>query len=314
MDILVTIYILTYKKFDNVYQCIDSALNQTYGNIELILSDDGSPTFPEETIKQYIETHKHSNIKYYSVIANKINNGTVKHINNILRNAKGVLYIPLAGDDEFYDQDVVSKIVENYNSTHFNVLTTSRLCIDTDGNPICLRPHFKTRRIIEKMSPTELFIAMTEMKDMNFISGCAMVIAADFFKKFGMHDENFVLWEDGPFATKVLSKGYKIETDYDVISIIYRGGGVSSGGNMLMKKDMEYYNIYYRTFLIEQLGYSHKRRVSYINKRMGCSKILKIYLYIIFFDVIIDRFLYKVNEITRGKNDILYYQNKVKLS
>lgn len=308
MDILVTIYILTYNKFDNIYRCIDSALNQTYNNIELILSDDGSSSFPEEAIKQYIELHKCSNIKYYSVISNKINYGTVKHINNILKNAKGLLYIPLAGDDEFYAPNVVSQIVENYNATHFNVLTTSRLCVDVYDKPVCLRPHFKSREIIKKMSSMELFAAMTEMKDMYFLSGCAMVIAADFFAELGMHDENFFLWEDGPFATRILSKGYKIETDYNIISIKYRGGGVSSGGNKLMKKDMEYYNKHYRVIFLEQLGFYHKRRVSYINKRMGCSIIYRLYLSIMYIDVVLDKLLYKVNEIARGKKDLLYVQ------
>lgn len=307
MDILVTIYILTYQKFNNIYRCIDSALCQSYSNIELIVSDDGSTAFPEQEISDYIAENKHANIKFCRVIANKINVGTVKHINNILRIAQGKLFIPLAGDDVFYNENVISQIVENYERTHFNVLTTSRICVDESNTPICLHPHFKSRKIIEEMAPLDMFVAMTEMKDMHFLSGCAMVIAADFFFKLGMHDENFILWEDGPFATKVLSKGYKIETDYKIVSVKYHTGGVSSGGNQLMKKDMVYYNSKYRNLLSEQLGFIHKRRMTYNIKRSVCGRFYKYFLYFIYFDVVLDKFQYKIQECLRSMEDSYHY-------
>ena len=44
---LVTIILMTYKKFDNIFKALDSVFCQTYSNIELIVTDDGSPNFPK---------------------------------------------------------------------------------------------------------------------------------------------------------------------------------------------------------------------------------------------------------------------------
>ena len=51
---LVTVATATYKKYDQLYQCIDSVLMQDYEPIEYIISDDGCSAFPKEEIEQYI--------------------------------------------------------------------------------------------------------------------------------------------------------------------------------------------------------------------------------------------------------------------
>ena len=50
MNIKVTIFTPTYKRFDTLYKTIQSVLEQDYSNIEYIISDDGSPDFPYDDI------------------------------------------------------------------------------------------------------------------------------------------------------------------------------------------------------------------------------------------------------------------------
>lgn len=305
---LVTVYILTYKNFDYIYSAIKSVFNQTYSNIELIISDDGSFNFPKREIETYVKTKKTPNIKNVIILDNKRNVGTVKHINNLLKYANGLLYIPLAGDDEYYDGKVISLIVERYKQKRFNVLSTSRISYNSNGAINRLYPHKLSRSIIAKTMDTaeKQFKLITESKFMDFASGSALTISADFFKEIGPFDERYILWEDGPFITKVTNMGYVIDTEFDIISVTYRLGGVSSSGHPLIKRDMQYYNSVDRLINARMFGLKHYRRVIYMRDRFLCANSLmkSIFVCLCYLDVFADRLIYRMMERRRQKFDI----------
>lgn len=233
IPLLVTVYVPTYMKFDVIYNNLRSILEQNYSDIELIVSDDGSTNFPKEDIETYIVKNRRENIKSFQVIANKNNVGTVRHINKILSLAHGDLYIPLSGDDEFYNNTVITRIVAEYNKTHFNVLSTSRITVDNEGHQLYFIPHILDRVIINLWIRTarQQLNRLLQRRYHNFASGSTMTIQASFFKQMGGHDERFVLWEDGPFIAKITNMGYRISTRYDIISVRYKLGGISTGGS-----------------------------------------------------------------------------------
>ena len=47
-DLLVTIIVLTYKDFSGLNKTVEAILEQTYQNIEIIISDDGSENYQED--------------------------------------------------------------------------------------------------------------------------------------------------------------------------------------------------------------------------------------------------------------------------
>jgi glycosyltransferase involved in cell wall biosynthesis len=286
-------------KFDTLYQTIASVLNQDYNNIELFVSDDGSPSFPYQEVVDFIENNKGSNISSYYVLNNKQNVGTVRHINNILKQASGDLLIPLAGDDIFYDNSVLSKIVEKYNSTHFKVLSTSRALYISDNSFVELMPHYKSRNRIAKLMATaeQQHRCYTECKDMEFASGSAMAYEADFLREMNYFDERYFLWEDGPFINKMTSQGYPITTAYDIISIQYKGGGVSSSGNPMMYKDMQLFNSTDRRVNDNYYGWYHKRILRYTELKYRKTSFLKrIFYKVLYIDIVIDQIIYQCRE------------------
>ena len=291
----VTIYILTYKHFENLYDAIKSVLNQDYSCIQLIVSDDGSPDFPKDEVVNFIELHKKDNIVDYTVLANKKNVGTVRHINNLLKIATGDIYVPLAGDDLFYSNDVINKIVECYHRTKFKVLTTSRIKYGINGDVLGYMPHCTSRAIIKKKMGTasQQHKMFTESKMYDFASGSAMAYEANFLKEMGFFDERFVLWEDGPFINKMTSKGYALTLGYDIVAIKYRDGGVSSGGNPLLQNDMFLFNETDRWINSDSYGFFHKRVLKCIKRKYLVKNLWQRFLLrICFFDVFLDRMLY----------------------
>ena len=76
---LVSCITTTYKKFNYLYQTLDSIFMQDYPNIEIIIGDDGSSDFPEQELKNYIEKHKGKNITNVVIHHEEKNRGTVSN-------------------------------------------------------------------------------------------------------------------------------------------------------------------------------------------------------------------------------------------
>lgn len=289
-----------------------SALNQDYNDIEYIVSDDGSPNFPYEDVVNFIENHKGSNIKGFKVLNNKENVGTVKHLNNILKDATGDLFVPLAGDDMFYDKNVISRIAERYKIAGFKVLATSRVKCNHVGKMIGYMPHYLSRQIIEQ----EMALAedqhkhFTECKMRDFASGSALTYEADFLRQMNFFDEKYKLWEDGPFINKVTSQGYALSFAYDIVSIKYSDGGVSSGGNPIMKVDMIKFNETDRWINASNYSWYHKRILAYTKHKYLCySKLKRILIKFLYIDVVIDQLIYLLQEKYLGNKDVNYLNN-----
>lgn len=94
---LVTYALFTYNQEEYVSQAIQSALNQSYTPLEIVISDDCSTDSTFEIIKK--ETKNYTGPHKLIVIKNKSNLGVTSHINNIFNLASGDLIIAAAGDD-----------------------------------------------------------------------------------------------------------------------------------------------------------------------------------------------------------------------
>ena len=58
MGELISVIIPVYKVEDYIHRCVDSVLTQTYGNLEIILVDDGSPDRCGEICDEYAAKDK----------------------------------------------------------------------------------------------------------------------------------------------------------------------------------------------------------------------------------------------------------------
>lgn len=221
----VSIIVLTYNKFEYLFDCLNSIIIQDYDNIQLIISDDGSVDFPNNKIEDYIIKNYKENIKEYNIIRNTYNQGTVKNLNVGLSYAKGEYIIPIAADDVFYDDEVVKKIVEKFEILGEEYLVVTSQVENVDIN---LDKHIsyaiddRQKKIIEQSR--DLFY---ELCKSCFIPSGGTAYRKDFFIKNGKFDEKYILIEDWPTFLKLSRNGDKIGL-CDFISVKHRSGGVSN--------------------------------------------------------------------------------------
>lgn len=295
---LISVVTLTYKKFEYIFDTIDSVLGQTYPRIEYIISDDGSPNFPKKEIEEYISINKGKNIIKFNVISGSENIGTVKNINRAYRLATGKILIPLSADDMFYSHDVVDKIVATFAKKKCNVLVTSRMVCTDEGMEIRKLPSKKNEKTIHKLnSAYKQHVAFITDEFYDMASGSAMYIKKDFLENWGYFDEKYVLWEDGPFLTQY-TKNDIVSTEYEIISIKYRLGGVSNGKtHPLMRKDRILYNETDRVAEKFELKRPLQRKIEYICRRYKTSSwIQKMLLYLGYSDVMLGKIIYKIRQ------------------
>ena len=102
----ISIIIPVYNVEKYINRCLDSILNQTYKDYEIILMDDGSKDNSLKIIKEYEK--KYNFIKVFS----QKNSGPASARNNALKKAVGE-YIMFIDSDDYIDKDYVENYINN---------------------------------------------------------------------------------------------------------------------------------------------------------------------------------------------------------
>jgi glycosyltransferase involved in cell wall biosynthesis len=125
---LVSIAMCTYNGDRFIKEQLDSILNQTYKNLEIIITDDCSSDNTVKIIKEYMQ--KDDRIKFFQ---NEQNMGFVKNFEKAISLCSGE-YIALADQDDRWKENKLEVFLNNIGK---NVLIYSdAILIDIDGNEI----------------------------------------------------------------------------------------------------------------------------------------------------------------------------------
>lgn len=101
---LITVIITNYNYGIYIEEAINSVLNQTYPNIELIIINDGSTDDSDDVICKIMDVNKGRNIRY----VNRENKGVVYTRNEGLELAKGE-YVSYLDADDYFNNDYIMK-------------------------------------------------------------------------------------------------------------------------------------------------------------------------------------------------------------
>lgn len=121
---LVTIIIPVYNVEKYLKKCLDSVVNQTYKNLEIIIVNDASPDLSNVIISEYEKNYK--NIK---VITKLKNEGLSEARNTGMDNAQGD-YIFFLDSDDWISVDTIEKLlflVQKYESPIVNCAYTNTI-------------------------------------------------------------------------------------------------------------------------------------------------------------------------------------------
>ncbi len=127
---LVTIAVPTYNRADSyLKKTLESVVQQTYSNIEIIVSDNCSTDNTETVVKGFNDLR----IQYFK---QKENIGAYNNFDFCLKQAKGK-YLLILGDDDLTDNDFIETCIRAVsNSLNVGMIRTGTRIIDSNGNII----------------------------------------------------------------------------------------------------------------------------------------------------------------------------------
>lgn len=293
----VSVVILSYNNVHLLNGAIESVLKQNYPYIEVIIQDDHSIEFEEERIRSAFE-NKRENIVNVLINRNEENVGTVRSFNNAVKISSGEIIVPLACDDRFYDESVISDVVKFFEKTNCCVCSGLRCGMDSKD----IQPN---KKLIEEFCSMDETFQICRLYYSNFFSGSTLYYNKKFLKEQGCFDEDFTLLEDYPIVLKVYNTGNHIDF-MDRITIWYCEDGISKKTKKVHPKlKTDFKRVYEKIIFKDERIVKRKRMKRYLEYRYSknylCSNVLELLLTMLkYSDVIFLKFYMKVlNRFTR---------------
>lgn len=204
---LVSVVVVTYNSATTVIETLDSIKEQTYQNIELIVSDDYSSDDTIKVVKKWME--KYSSRFMYSEIVSAIKNtGVAGNLNRGIRKSHGAWIKTIAGDDL-----LTSKAIEEYIS-YISLNAEIRMCV-CDVEPFAIGCEVPESILHSYKSFFEMESESYEQQRKRVMTSLVFVgptyfFSRELFDEIGGYSEKYSNAEEWPFVYKVITKGNRI--------------------------------------------------------------------------------------------------------
>lgn len=209
---LVSIVVITYKSAKYVLETLEGAYNQTYQNIELIISDDCSPDNTIEICRNWIDKNKKRFIRTELLISAN-NTGVTSNCNRGISLAEGK-YISLCAGDDFYHPNKIQKQVELFEKlpNDFGIVYGDLNIIDENSKIT----HNSFYNIHLKGIPPPNGDIFKYFFKLNPVHTLSVLVKKEVFEKVGKYDENLI-FEDWDMSMR-WAKYFKFHFHNDIVA------------------------------------------------------------------------------------------------
>lgn len=194
-----------------ISEAIDSVINQTYKNWELIIVDDGSNDTTLSIINDY--TKNDSRIK---IIHNEKSVGQAFARNTAVKNSSGDFLAILDADDIAMPDRITEQVHFLENNPNVSAIGGHAEIIDDNGKSLGIK-----RKALNIDA-----IRFSLLLQNQFIHS-TMMIRRGVFNKFGGYDNNFIYAEDYDLWSKIIEKNIVLNIDKVVSKFRIQPGSVT---------------------------------------------------------------------------------------
>lgn len=271
---LVSVIMPAYKAEKYIAESIESVINQTYFNWELIIIHDGSPDKTKEIIIKYARRYK-DKIR----VIDKINNeGTVKGLNSGLDVAKGVYICWLSADDLYYSNMIEDSLCFLKENIEFDAVFSKHEFIDSKG---FFYDSWDAKSYLLKLEGKNRFQPYRYMMDFGNGFCFSTLLAREYcFRETGYFCERYKYAHDYEYSLRLASLfniGFLNKVTHK--NRIHVGQITNLGNNevdaMKAFADIVINNVNKRNKLLKKAGYREDEITKCINKRIylcSCNK------------------------------------------
>jgi glycosyltransferase involved in cell wall biosynthesis len=214
---LISVIIPVYNGDRYIVQAVESALRQTFTNLEIIVVDDGSTDRTQQVLQPYFDR-----IRYIY----QENQGVAAARNIACQLAQGEFLAFLDADDYFLPSKLEKQLACFDHDPALDMVQTGWLMVDETGKDIFeMKPWQQAPKL-----DLESFIIF------KCVRPSAMMLRRKWWEKLGGFNDNFPLAEDLDFALRLALKGCKAVWLEEILTC-YRqhNSNITSSGLPLMK-------------------------------------------------------------------------------
>ena len=213
---MVSVVIPTYNVDPYISRCIDSVLNQSYTDIEIVVVDDGSKDGTLSIVTDF--QTRHPNIR---IVSHTHNLGLMTTRRDGYNTATGEFMAFLDGDDAL-PPDAIAKLVRKQSDTGADIVLGDLLKIYTDRH---------TERRIGHMSksatPSEVIAALIDNKIIHSL--CGKLFKTQLFKSDKLQTfDHLTIGEDGCLLYQLVARARSIASIDDTVYNYYENKASSS--------------------------------------------------------------------------------------
>lgn len=231
MDRLITVIVPIYNVERYLERCIESIVNQTYKNIEIILVDDGSPDRCPQICDDWALRDERI------VVIHKENGGLSDARNCAIKRAKGEYYL-LVDSDDYIMEDAVERLEAYSEDADFIIGET--LTVFENGSII----HGKHKSLKENHVYTGEECSVRAIRASEWYAGpCRNMYRTKFIIENELFFKVGILHEDIEYAPRLYLKANKVKyLNYEIYCYMKRSGSICE------TKDKKHLNDLFQTY------------------------------------------------------------------
>jgi glycosyltransferase involved in cell wall biosynthesis len=216
---LVSILIPTFNRVDYLGFALDSALAQTYSNIEIIVHDDASTDGTPQLLSQYRDSR-------LRVIRTEDNHGMLGGWNYIVKQARGK-YLKFLGSDDLLEPTCVAELVTAaLQHPTAALITCQRQFINAEGRVIKKMGFAKKNVVVDGVEHAHWIL--TTLRENKIGEPTAVLYPTKLVKKVGGYDPRFSQFADFEYWIRLLAFGELVYVHRPLCSFRLHAGSNTS--------------------------------------------------------------------------------------
>ena len=269
---LVSIVVVTYNSSKTIIETLRSIKDQTYPNIELIISDDASKDDTIVKCRNWIADNS-NRFKETNIIVVDVNSGIPANCNRGVRASTGAFIKPIAGDDTLFPSGIMENVMYILQRPEIDILLSQMEIFETNFRDECSLGVWKSDALSNFFPDEILANRQYEMLlDNDRIGNTPTIfLRRSIFEKIGYYDEDFPWIEDYPFWLKATKAGIKIYF-LDLVTVKYRKhiSSIHNNGSVQFMMPSYFLNERIRIkYIYPNLGFWQRAHKKY-NYKVAC--------------------------------------------
>lgn len=198
---LVSIIIPYYNHNHFITKTLDSIVEDTYPNKEIVIINDGSSNPDDSNILQWIHNFQQQiQIRYIK----RGNKGLTKTLNELVSLSDGKYIVVCASDDYLINDTITRRVKILENDPKKLLLVSDNIVVNNDGELISNSNLFEYRKGIKKDYFSDNGLKKSIISKWGMAGAC-YIANKKIYKEIGPYDENLIV-EDWDFILRAVSK------------------------------------------------------------------------------------------------------------